>query len=59
MVNSGLISSVDAVAVSGGNKTTEVVITITQPDSSVERYALVWDSEKSELKRFGEIYGRV
>lgn len=59
MVTTELISSVDAVAVSGGNKTTEVVITITQPDSSVERYALVWDSEKSELKRFGEIYGRV
>lgn len=59
MVNSGLISSVDASAVSGGNKTTEVVLTITQPDGSVERYALVWDSEKSELKRFGEIYGRV
>lgn len=59
MVTTELINSVDAVAVSGGNKTTEVVITITQPDSSVERYALVWDSEKSELKRFGEIYGRV
>lgn len=59
MVNSGLISSVDASAVSGENKTTKVVLTITQPDGSVERYALVWDSEKSELKRFGEIYGRV
>ena len=59
MVTTELINSVDAVAVSGGNKTTEVVITITQPDSSVERYALVWDSEMSELKRFGEIYGRV
>lgn len=59
MVNSGLISSVDAAAVSGENKTTKVVLTITQPDGSVERYALVWDSEKSELKRFGEIYGRV
>ena len=57
--NAGIIKNVDAEASVKTDKVTEIIITITRPDDVTEKYSLIWDKEQSELKRFGEIYGRV
>lgn len=59
LTNAGIIKDVDAEALVKTDKVTEIIITITRPDDVTEKYSLIWDKEQSELKRFGEIYGRV
>lgn len=59
MVEQGLAESIDTEASGGKNSNIEVNIIIKQPDGSTQIYGIIWDKEKSELKRFGEIYGRV
>ncbi len=59
MINAGIVKNVDASANARIDKITELIITITRPDDVTEKYGINWDREQSELKRFGEIYGRV
>ena len=59
MSNSGLIKTADATALTSLDKKTEVILTITQPDDTTEKYSIIWDCEKSELKHYGAIYGRI
>lgn len=59
MVELGLAESIDTEALDGINSITKVNIAIVQPDGNTERYGIIWDREKSELKRYGEIYGRI
>lgn len=59
MINAGIVKNVDASANARIDKITELIITITRPDDVTEKYGINWDREQSELKRFGEIYGRL
>ncbi|PWL79707.1 hypothetical protein DBY21_02890 [Candidatus Gastranaerophilales bacterium] len=59
MINTGIVKNVDASANARIDKITEIIITITRPDDVTEKYGIIWDREQSELKRFGEIYGRL
>lgn len=59
MINAGIVKNVDASANARIDKITELIITITRPDDVTEKYGIIWDRESSELKRFGEIYGRL
>lgn len=59
MINAGIVKNVDASANARIDKITELIITITRPDDVTEKYGIIWDREQSELKRFGEIYGRL
>lgn len=59
MINAGLVKSIDADANAKVDKITELIITITRPDDITEKYSFIWDREQAELKRFGEIYGRI
>lgn len=59
MINTGIVKNVDASANARIDKITEIIITITRPDDVTEKYCIIWDREQSELKRFGEIYGRL
>lgn len=59
MINAGIVKNVDASANARIDKITELIITITRPDDVTEKYGIIWDREQAELKRFGEIYGRL
>ncbi len=59
LVNLGLAQSVNTEVFTEGEVLLKINITISQPDGNSERYGIIWDKEKSELKHFGEIYGRV
>ncbi len=59
MIEQELAKNIEVNASAGQSSIIHIDIIITQPDGKSERFGIIWDKEKSELKRFGEIYGRV
>lgn len=59
LIDFGLAENIDTDVIADGDVLLKINITIKQPDGNLEKYGIIWDKEKSELKHFGEIYGRV
>lgn len=59
MTEQGLAKSVNTECLAENDVITKCTITVIQPEGNMERFGIIWNREKSEIERFGEIYGRV